>query len=94
MATYHFIYFAIAAFVMMVGYLVKRNIRRGKTRRAVFRDLESAYVNGYFKPDEQLYGCSPDEIAYDMTCYSEQFEGTRPETLTPYVRDWLRQKGL
>lgn len=87
-------YLALAAAGMFIGYLVERGIRRGRTRRAVLADLDSAYQNGYFKPDEQLHGCSPDEIAYDMTCYSPQFENAKPETLTPYVRQWLRQKGL
>lgn len=88
------VYFTIAALAMIVGYLVERGIKRGGTRRAIFADLDSAYENGYFTEGEQLHNASPDEIAYDMTCYSPQFENARPETLTPYVREWLRQKGL
>lgn len=78
---------------VLIAFLVVwllRSIKRG----LVFAALDSAYQNGYFEPDEHLHGASPNEIAYDMTTYALEFESTRPETLTPYVRQWLRHKGL
>lgn len=86
-------YLALAAAAMFIGYLVERKIRRGRLRRIVFEQLDNAFANGHFEPANNA---SPDEIAYDMTCYSPEFDenGTRPETLTPYVREWLHQKGL
>lgn len=84
----------VGALVMVAVVEALRAIKRGKLRNAIFSELDNAYVNGYFASDEHLHNASPDEIAYDMTCYSPTFEDARPETLTPHVRDWLHQKGL
>lgn len=88
------IYFAIGVIVLFIACLFEHKIRRGKMRRSVCRNLDSAFTNGYFEPGEQLHNASPDEIAYDLTCFAVDFEDARPETLTPYVRQWMRQKGL
>lgn len=92
----HFnIYWFIVGAMMItyIIYVIERS-RRFSKRRAVFGNLDSAFANGYFEPGEQLHNASPDEIAYDMTCYAPEFEDIRPETLTPYVRQWMQQKGL
>lgn len=84
-----FIGAALSAIVIAVWLLV-----RFTRRRLVFVVLDSAYQNGYFQPGEHLYGCSPDEIAYDITTYAIEFEDTPPENIAPYVRQWLRHKGM
>lgn len=86
-------YLAIGAIAIFIIYLLKRGIGH-YIRKSVFANLDNAYQNGYFNEGEQLHNASPDEIAYDMTCYAPDFEGNRPETLTPYVRKWMQQKGL
>lgn len=91
MPDFNIYWFIVGLFIALIAI---RYFRQTKTRRAVFGNLDSAFTNGYFEPGEQLHNASPDEIAYDMTCYAPEFESARAETLTPYVRQWLRQKGL
>lgn len=84
---------AFAAFIVVLAGVLLVPTQRTRVRRTVFRNLDSAAENGYFAPGEHLYGASPDEVAYDMTCYSSDFEGADATTLTPYVRDWGRKRG-
>lgn len=80
--------------VVNLAYVVFALWPRNRVRRSVYDNLDSAMANGYFEPGEQLHDASPDEIAYDMTCYAPDFEGTSPVTIAPYVREWARGRWL
>lgn len=77
----------------LAAYLAGTRRRSTLLRGIVFDNLDSAAQNGYFEPDEHLHGMSPDEIAYDMVLHAvDCSEFVTPE-LTPYVRQWLRERG-
>lgn len=86
----------LVCFSSLVAIVFKWRLGRSRVRSAVFHDLDSAYSNGYFTQDGYLNGMSPYEIAYDLTCYSADFDykRTKPHKLVPHVRVWLYQKGL
>lgn len=67
---------------------------RKRVRRMVFRNLDSAYENGYFAEGEYMHGACANSIAEDMRAFSEDAYDHRPAALVPHVRAWLYQKGL
>jgi hypothetical protein len=64
-------------------------------RREVFANLDDARSNGHFEPGEYLDRASAEEIAEDMALHAEwSGNAVTAEVLTPYVRKWLRMRGL
>lgn len=63
-------------------------------RSVVFSNLDDAKSSGQFDHDGYLYGMSPYDIACDMVTYADNCVTYRPQTLVPFVREWLRENGL
>ena len=63
-------------------------------RCRVFVNLDSAADNGYFNLGEYLNGMTPEDVAHDLTCFSEDFGGDDASRLEPYVRQWMISRGL
>lgn len=69
--------------------------RRNTLRASVFVNLDHAYAGGQFDPlDGYLHGMTPDDIAYDLTCYAADLEHRKHSELRPYVLQWMQRKGL
>lgn len=64
------------------------------TRNLVFDDLDSAWDGGQFDPGNALQGESPEGVAYDMTCHATGCEDLTYHEMLPYVRKWMRMRGL
>jgi hypothetical protein len=78
-----------------------------KLRRKVFDNLDNALEDGHFQPPDgtlgmlgggfgggHCYGMIAEELAYDLTCYSSDFEGVSTLELLPHVQRWMKQRGL
>lgn len=68
--------------------------RRKLIRNLVFDDLDSAWDGGQFDPGNALQGETPEGVAYDMTCYATGCEDLTYHEMLPYVRKWMRMRGL
>lgn len=80
---------ALGVAQLVLGLLLVRRNRVVRLRHSVFASLDDAMGDGI---NYVAVNWSPDEIAYDMTLSAPGFIGERPETLTPYIREWLLLK--
>jgi hypothetical protein len=55
----------------------------------VFRYLDAAKSNGYFKPGEALYNMPAHELAMDLIMYAQGCEDKTVEEIQPIVEIWL-----
>ena len=94
----HVAAFAISVFAiwaLSLGAIYRRTLsRRTRLRWYVFNDLDNAYSNGYFEPEEHCHGMTADDLAQDLLLYSEGGSAYYADDVTPYVREWLTKKGL
>lgn len=80
--------------MLIAGVLWVMSQRR-QLRASVFANLDNAYAMGQFDPlDGYLHGMTPDDIAYDLTCYAADLEHRKHSELRPYVLQWMQYRGL
>lgn len=92
---------AVCALAVLLGALLWVCVASGPrgnglTRKIVFENLDSAYAGGQFEPDGYWTErpLSANDIAEDLVVYAEDCGNLDPSYLEPYVREWLRYKGL
>lgn len=90
---------AVCALAVLLGALLWICVARGPrgnglTRKLVFDNLEHAWSEAHFERGGYLQGMTAAEIAYDLTCDCPDCSNLDPSYLEPYVREWLRYKGL
>jgi hypothetical protein len=56
----------------------------------VFESLNNARGNGYFDEGQQHHKATAAQIAVDMTDKDADLEKHEPETLEPYIQEWLK----
>lgn len=81
---------ALTLIAIVVGLVIDRAIQRRRLRTAVYGNLDAAWDSDhFFAPGGYLCDMTPGEVAYDLSCYAPDLELERPETLLPYVNEWI-----
>lgn len=83
--------------VIVIAYVALMAVCMSASRRLrnrVFNNLDYAAENGYFEPGEYCHGMSAGELAYDLTCFSPDFEDARAVDLEPHAAAWKAKRKL